>query len=158
MRLILGSNNKLVKGDWSADMDTPSAQQSGLKFNIHAQLEEGVIYRLWIDFDAARSIVSKGNGEYSLKPVIRQFTEATSGAIKGYVSPVTIPANVFAIANGDTIGAIPGTDGKFLLRGLAEGSYKVVVDAADGYADKTIENVDVEVGKVTDLGTISLSN
>ena len=56
MRLVLGPDNNLkVNGEYH-DMETPSAQQSGLKFNIHATLTGGVVYKLWIDFDAARLI------------------------------------------------------------------------------------------------------
>lgn len=157
MRLVLGSNNKIVKDGQEYSLDTPSAQQSGLKFNIHVELVEGITYRLWIDFDAARSVVNKGNGGHSLKPVIRPFTEATSGAIKGIVSPVDANPSVMAIANGDTIGALPGTDGKYLLRGLAAGSYKVVFEPAAGYTTKTVENITVTVGEVTDMGTVTFS-
>lgn len=155
MRLILGPNNKVVKNGTEYVLDAPSAQQSGLKFNIHADLTEGVTYRMWIDFDAARSIVRKGNGGYSLKPVIRPFTEATSGAIKGTIAPAGTKAAVMAIANGDTLGAIPAADGKFLIRGVAAGTWKVVVEP-ENLPVKTLENVEVSVGKVTELGTVQL--
>jgi len=76
MRMILGSNNQIViDGGEPLDLDTPSAQQSGLKFNIHATIEEGKTYNLYIDFDAEKSVVSKGDGTYSLKPVITAKTE-----------------------------------------------------------------------------------
>jgi hypothetical protein len=83
VRLVLGTNNNVVIGGVSFPLTTPSAQQSGLKLNINADLTAGVDYRLWIDFDAARSIVQTGAGSYILKPVIRTFTQAESGAIKG---------------------------------------------------------------------------
>ena len=75
MRMILGTNNQIVVDGETFDLDTPSAQQSGLKFNIHATIEEGKTYKLYIDFDAEKSIVGKGNGTYSLKPVITVKTE-----------------------------------------------------------------------------------
>lgn len=75
MRMLLGTNNQIVVDGETLDLDTPSAQQSGLKFNIHATIEEGKTYKLYIDFDAEKSIVSKGNGTYSLKPVITVKTE-----------------------------------------------------------------------------------
>ena len=75
LRMILGTNNSIVVNGTSMPLplETPSAQQSGLKFNIHADLAEGVHYRMWIDFDAARSVVENGNGDYILKPVLRTF-------------------------------------------------------------------------------------
>lgn len=156
MRLVLGNNNRLkVNGEYH-NLETPSAQQSGLKFNINAQLEEGVMYELWIDFDAARSIVARGNGTYGLKPVIRTFHEASTGAMKGLVMPLEAKSTVKAIAGTDTLATIPSDDGKFMFKGLAPGSYKVVIEPIAGYEPKTIDNREVIVGKVTDLGTITL--
>ena len=74
MRLILGSNNEIVVDGERLPLDTPSAEQSGLKFNINATIEENKTYYLWVDFDAEKSIVEKGNGTYSLKPVISTYT------------------------------------------------------------------------------------
>ncbi len=120
---------------------TPSAQTSGLKFNIHANLVEGVEYKLWIDFDAARSVVVTGNTDYKLKPVLRTFTEATSGAIKGNVQPAAALATVFAIAGTDSLSAIPdAVTGSYLIRGVPAGSWKTLADGNNGYADQTINN------------------
>ncbi|WP_430815161.1 DUF4382 domain-containing protein [Carboxylicivirga sp. RSCT41] len=158
MRLLLGDDNTLVKEGTSYPLKTPSGQQSGLKFNINAELVEGVTYKIWIDFDAGRSIVEKGNGTYSLKPVIRTFTEATSGSIKGVIDPVTVRSYIIAIsASNDTIGTFSDTlNGEFLLRGIAEGSYEVEIEPADEYEKQEINDVNVVLGQTTDLGTITL--
>ncbi|TAJ11494.1 DUF4382 domain-containing protein [Marinilabiliaceae bacterium JC017] len=158
MRLVLGDGNKVKIDGQYYDLDTPSASQSGLKFNIHADLAEGVTYKLWIDFDAARSIVKKGNGSYSLKPVIRTYTEATSGAIKGAISPVEAKPYVMAIsAAQDTVGTYADLEtGKFLIKGIDEGTYKVEIVPAKEYQKKEIENVEVVIGETTDLEIIEL--
>jgi len=75
MRMILGSNNEIVVDGETHELETPSAQQSGLKFNINANIEEGETFSMIIDFDAEKSVVEKGNGTYSLKPVIKIITE-----------------------------------------------------------------------------------
>ncbi|MCK3684181.1 DUF4382 domain-containing protein [Maribellus sp. YY47] len=75
MRMILGSNNQIVLAGDTLDLETPSAQQSGLKFNIHADIAEGETFEMTLDFDAEKSVVNKGNGSYSLKPVITVITE-----------------------------------------------------------------------------------
>jgi hypothetical protein len=75
MRLLLGSNNQIVVNGETHELETPSAQQSGLKFKINATIEEDKTYVLYIDFDAEKSIAEKGNGTYSLKPVITVKTE-----------------------------------------------------------------------------------
>jgi hypothetical protein len=99
--------------------------------------------------------VAKGNGGFNLKPVIRTFTKATSGAIKGVASPVAAMPYVMAIAGSDTIGTIAGSDGKFLLRGIDAGTYKVVFQPVSPYANKTVDNVIVISGQATDLGTVT---
>lgn len=75
MRMILGSNNQIALDGDTLDLETPSAQQSGLKFNIHADIAEGETFEMTLDFDAEKSVINKGNGSYSLKPVISVITE-----------------------------------------------------------------------------------
>lgn len=70
IRLILGDNNQLVIGEDTLDMETPSAQQSGLKVNVHDSIADGETFSMLLDFDAEQSVVDKGNGSYSLKPVL----------------------------------------------------------------------------------------
>lgn len=71
LRLVLGNNNTVVIGGISYPMDTPSAQQSGLKINLNKVLVQDSLNAVLIDFDANASVVEKGNGGYSLKPVLR---------------------------------------------------------------------------------------
>ncbi len=75
MRMILGENNEIVVDGDTLELQTPSAQQSGLKFNVKADIAGGSTFNLLIDFDAEKSVVKKGNGGYSLKPVISVITE-----------------------------------------------------------------------------------
>ncbi len=71
IRLVLGENNSIMADSILYDLKTPSAQQSGLKIKVNADLTDLEVYDLLIDFDAEASVVKKGNGDYSLKPVIR---------------------------------------------------------------------------------------
>ncbi|MCF8232022.1 MAG: DUF4382 domain-containing protein [Bacteroidales bacterium] len=157
MRLVLGSENSIkVNGEYY-DLQTPSAQQSGLKFNVHAELTPGLTYEMWIDFDAGRSVVKRGNGEYLLKPVIRTYTEATSGAVKGVVEPVEADPYIMAISeNDDTISTYADTtSGQFLIEGLEPGAYDVEFEPVDDFTGQTVEDVDVSVGQVTSIDTIT---
>lgn len=70
-RLVLGSSNSVKIDGVYYPLATPSAQQSGLKVNINADVAPNETYELLIDFDAGESIVEQGNGGYSLKPVIK---------------------------------------------------------------------------------------
>lgn len=159
MRMVLGPNNSLVVNGVTYPLQTPSAQQSGLKFNWHQTLAANGAYTVWIDFDAGRSIVTTGNGSYILKPVIRTFSELTNGQIKGYVQPAAADAVVHAIVATDTIAtAIPNPDGFFMFSGLPQGTYTVSYDADDstGYNDENTSNVSVTFGQITNLGTKTL--
>ena len=158
MRLILGENNSVVVAGKEHALSTPSAQQSGLKLNVHTILSEGVTYKMTLDFDAARSIVHKGNDTYGLKPVIRVMTEATSGAIRGTVSPAEATPAVYAIlTNGDTAAtAYASEQGAFLLRGLEAGTYNVRFSPKTGYSVAEKTGVAVTTGQVTELGIVNI--
>lgn len=157
IRLLLGANNTLKVAGEMKPLSTPSGQQSGLKLNVQTDLTGGVTYRITLDFDAARSIVAKGNGDYSLKPVIRAVTEATSGAIKGQIAPVEATPAVFAILGSDTVGtAFPDSVGYFMLRGIAPGTYKVTFEPKVGYLKQEKTDVAVTIGNATDLGLIQI--
>lgn len=160
LRLILADNNTIVVNGIvePLPLQVPSGEESGLKFNIHADLIEGIEYKLWIDFDAARSVVDNGSGGYILKPVLRTFTEATSGAIKGIVSPIAAGATVQATNGTDILSAIPdAVTGEFLIRGVSAGTWSVLIDANNGYIDQTKTNISVTTGQVTDIGTVTLT-
>ena len=157
IRLILGSNNTLKVAGETKPLSTPSSQQSGLKLNIQADLTGGITYRITLDFDAARSIVAKGNGDYSLKPVIRALSEATSGAIKGEIAPIEASPAVFAISGVDTVAtAFPDSTGHFLLHAIPPGTYKVTFVPKTGYLPQQKADVGVTIGNVTDLGLIQI--
>lgn len=156
IRLILDDDNYIVVDGQSHELKTPSGQSSGVKLKVHDELVPGVGYTLLLDFDAARSIVQTGNGQYLLKPVIRAIPEAISGAITGTVLPVEANPNVYAIMGTDTVGTVIDAEGKFWLPGISEGNYQVVFDPLEPYAKKTIDNVVVATGAVEDLGTVEL--
>jgi len=157
MRLILGDNNSVVINGQSYALKTPSAQQSGLKFNIHTTLTDGIVYRLWIDFDASRSIVSTGSGKYILKPVIRTYSEAIGGSIKGFVLPAAALPQVWAAQGTDTVLALPdSTTGYYFIGGVNPGSWNLLLHAQDSSYKDTAITVSVANGVVTNAGTITL--
>jgi hypothetical protein len=147
--------NVVVEGT-RHDLKIPSGYQSGIKINHQFWIEENETYELLLDFDAQKSIIQKGNGEYQLKPVIRAILMQTSGSISGTVNPEE--AEAFALANSDTVSS-SHTDagGFFKLMGLPEGTYSILVVPDDNaYADSTITDVVVLGGQTTDLGNIEL--
>ncbi len=158
IRLILGSNNKLKVGGEVKPLTVPSGEQSGLKLNVHTDLAAGVTYVFTLDFDAARSIVDKGNGTFSLKPVIRVITEATSGSITGTIDPAEATPAVYAISGSDTVATtFADTFGYFLLRGVPAGTYTVTFEPGTGFTPMQRESVVVTVGLSTDLGVVNFN-
>lgn len=154
IRLKLGDDNTIKVGGETFELATPSAQQSGLKLQVHKTLAEGITYKILLDFDVARSVVLTGSGSYKLKPVIRTIAEAQDGAIKGSVDPLTTPA-IYAISGLDTLGTtFADANGNFLIRGLASGTYDVVLVPNSNYMTATKDDVSVSLGQVTDVGTV----
>lgn len=71
VRLILGTQNRVVVSGVSHPLSISSQDETGLKLNIHRVLQPNTPYLLVMDFDALQSIHQLGNGEYKLKPVVR---------------------------------------------------------------------------------------
>lgn len=69
VRFVLGPNNSVVVEGKSYPMQTPSAEESGLKVKIDKQLQS-TLNTFTLDFDAALS-VREENGTYRLSPVIK---------------------------------------------------------------------------------------
>jgi hypothetical protein len=157
IRLVLGTNNTVKVDGKVFPLTTPSAQQSGLKVKVNEELKEGITYKILLDFDAALSIVARGNGDYNLKPVIRSITEAVDGAIEGTIHPFEARPTVYAILGTDTVSTSVDTlNGEFIVRGLEAGTYRVVIAPIVGYQAKEIPDVHVNTGEVTNVGVVEL--
>ena len=158
IRLKLGDDNSLkLKGiEDPVKLSTPSGQSSGYKIKIKETLTADITYTLILDFDAARSVVKAGNsGKYNLKPVVRAFPEALDGAISGTVAPLEASPAIYAIIGDDTItSTFPDENGFFMLRGLDQPTYKVGLDAVEGFEDIVLEDIPVTIGEINDLGTL----
>ena len=157
IRLILGPNNYVKIDGQTIPLQTPSAQQSGLKLNIHQDVNAGVTYKLLLDFDAARSIVQTGNGKYILKPVIRTSLQAVGGSVRGYVLPDSLRTAVFALQGTDTIAGTYTSGGSYMLKGLDAGTYTLAFSPSDStYKSQTKTGVVVTNNTVTTVDTVRL--
>jgi len=157
IRLILGPNNYVKINGQTYTLETPSAQQSGLKINLHQDVSAGLLYKLLLDFDAARSIVRTGNGKYILKPVIRATMQAQGGSVKGYVLPNTFNTSVFAIQGVDTVAGTITSAGSYLIKGLNAGTYTLAFAPSDTtYKSQSKTGVIVNNNTVTTVDTVRL--
>jgi hypothetical protein len=163
VRLVLASNStasptanavKLTGGPLVA-LDTPSAQQSGLKLQTHFTVEANQIADLVLDFDACKSVVKAGNsGKYNLKPVV-SVTPLFGTALQGYVSTTMTSTLVSAQQSGGVVrSTAPDSAGKFTLAFLPEGTYTLVI-TAEGRATAVVTGVPVSLtaGVTTINGT-----
>ena len=99
-----------------------------------AQLTRDMTYRLWLDLDAARSLVASGLGLYGphkLEPVIRTYTDHSGGILEGIVLPPEAKTKIWAIANGDTLLAYPEANGYYRFTGIAPSRlWKIIFEAS----------------------------
>lgn len=163
IRLVLTSDNSVVPATATgADgvevaLTTPSATQSGYKVVGDFTVQPDTLTDLVLDFDACRSIVQKGNGTYSLKPVVTATPVVVSGRIKGVVSPTEVGAKVYAEQNGVVIkGTVVNADGSFtlspLIQSSSNGNYDVVV-VDNGFSNAIIRSVPVTASADTTIST-----
>jgi len=157
IRLVLGTGNAVVINGVTIPLETPSAQQSGLKLNVQQDVTDGILYTMTLDFDAARSIVQTGSGKYILKPVIRTVLNAVGGSIKGAVVPPTVLTAVYAVQGTDTLTTFTDSLGRYLLRGVPAGTYALQYWPADTtYKSQVKTGIAVTTGNVTVVDTVRL--
>jgi hypothetical protein len=165
IRLVLAENtsstplaNSIVAtGGTEQALTTPSATQSGYKVVGEFTVLPDTLTDLVLDFDACHSVVQRGNGSFSLKPVVTATPVVVSGSISGYVSTSEVGATVYAEQNGRVIkGTTVNTDGSFrlspLTQSLTNGSYDVVV-VDNGFSNAVIRSVPVVATVNTTVST-----
>lgn len=112
-----------------------------------------------LDFDAAASVIEDGN-KYLLQPVIREIKDARTG-IQGEVEGQANAAIV--ITDGtNTFATYINAEGKFMLKGIKPGVYKLIIDPAAKAIDdvekqnKELSGVVIVEGQITQMGKIAL--
>jgi len=162
LRLVLdgGANsNTVVKTGSSTEiaLDTPSALQSGIKLVNEFDVAAGQRVDLVLDFDACKSIVSKGNGNggYSLKPVVKVVPTTLNG-ISGFIATPALASHITITAqqNGNIIASTTPnpTTGEFAIARLPAGNYDVVI-TGDADAANVVGAVPVTASAMTQLST-----
>jgi hypothetical protein len=164
LRLVLDANtngtaNTVLPSGKTTEvaLDTPSAVQSGIKLVGEFDVTAGQKSDIVLDFDACKSVLTKGNGKYALKPVIKMVPAAVSG-ISGYVATALLGSHVSVSAqqSGKIVGAtVPDpTTGQFFLSHLPAGNYDVVI-TADNSSAAVVGAVPV-ASSITQLSTTTV--
>jgi len=167
IRLVLGEGNTLVIEDdngepFTVPLNTPSAQQSGLKLHLDTFLEPGFTYVYILDWDVNESIVQAGSsGNYNLHPVINLIAQVNSGSISGIVMDDLIPLQDIVVQaytgnNEYVTSTITNNLGEFLVSGLVEGEYILKIEEMGYEPYESPENVNVINGAIADAGIILL--
>ncbi len=160
LRLVLGTEN-YVKLEGTAQLiklETPSAEQSGLKLNIQYDVTDDRLYTILLDFDVAKSIVNTGNNKYILKPTIRAILNAVGGTIKGVVMPKDFQTTVYAVQGIDTVATTAtGINGGYIIKGLPAGTYNVFYNPSDNnYRDSLRTGISVMFNTTTKIDSTFL--
>jgi len=182
VRLVLsgapGANQLVLTSDKSVvNLDTPSAQQSGLKLKHGFDVAAGETVDLVLDFDACKSIVKAGaSTRYNLKPVVSVIPILVGSIEGGAVTPEAARAGAWVSlqrfdpatgevsvvrATGVRLVAADGKDaGTWTLSPVPvttdSRGYNLVI-GAPGYGDVVYTNVPVVSGAVTAVPAVALS-
>lgn len=139
------ANSVVPTGGAETTLYTPSALQSGIKLVNQFDVADGQRVDLVLDFNACKSIVTNGSGNYVLKPVIKVIPFAVNG-IDGFVDPALLTSNVVVTAQQSGVvvqTTVPNaTTGEFFIARVTPGNYDVVL-TADGRATAVIAAVPV---------------
>jgi hypothetical protein len=142
-------------------LDTPSAQQSGLKMNLNVTVEPNEVADVVLDFDACKSVVKRGNsGRYNLKPVVSVLPRVRVDGLvaEGYVAPaIALGSTSVSLQQGGVPvrSTVPLVDGRFVLYPVPAGSYDLVV-SAEGRVTAVMTGVPISASSrtfVTPTGT-----
>ncbi len=164
LRLVLADNTSAVPlansvvptGGVETPLDTPSAQQAGLKLPVDIDVPANKVVDVVLDFDACKSVVKRGNsGRFNLKPVLTVITRLADAGMRivGYVaaaSGVEVSAQQAGVPIKST--QADAITGQFVLYPVPTGSYELVI-RAPGHATAVLTGVPVVTTAYTTLNS-----
>lgn len=112
-------------------------------------------FSLWLDFSLQRSIFFR-SGRYYLKPFVKPFNDRIKPKLHGTVLPKGASPLVKAYNSTDTLYALPGRDGNYMIRGVNAGTYSIEFTGHHGYQDTTITGVIVSGKGASKAPTVTL--
>ncbi|WP_024481169.1 DUF4382 domain-containing protein [Cellulophaga baltica] len=154
VRVYVKGVNVILNDGTVYDLNVPSGEQTGIKVFIQPGLvvQGGLSSDLLLDFDVSKSFVAKGGRNnlsgFNFKPVIKASNLATAGTLKGLVTTtednisVGLEGAQVSVIVEDTINTttFSDIDGRFVIMGLQEGSYDLLV-ALEGYTSERKEGI-----------------
>ena len=158
--LLLSSQDK-------TGLKIPSGQIAGGQFTV----TDGQNKTLNIDFNACASIVTQGNGQFRLKPVlhageVNTTSSAVDGRLVDSITKSAIPGAtaIVALEQKDSAGVdrmimqiTPDSSGNFSFCPVPAGSYDIVAVAVSGTGVSYAAAIVTGVGPGSSLGNIPLT-
>jgi hypothetical protein len=159
IKLSLGANDSLIKDSVhyplqlhnSSNIVIPvySVNQNNINKNIYLSTP--------VNFDVTGSSVQLNNNNvFILYPYITAFTVSTTASISGYIYPLNAYPVITVFNSTDTAYAEPDKNGYFIISNLTSGTYSVLINVTNGYADSTISGINLTANENDRLGNINL--
>jgi hypothetical protein len=139
VRLMLTAAEVVVGGQ-PHQVDLQNVEQTGVKCNGQFTVEEGGLMALILDFNAERSFVATGSGDYMLHPVMSMSPVNVAATVTGSVQfqggsgtpPFSTVINLYTpghVGEADFLVASTslGADGAFTFDVVAQGTYDLEV-------------------------------
>jgi uncharacterized protein DUF4382 len=168
--VVLGSDNSvhplLLSSEAKTGLKIPAGQIASGKFTVAV----GQTKDLNIDFDTCASIVTQGNGQYRLKPVLHAGEVSTASAsINGKLvdkvtgQPIVGGKAIVALEQKDSAGidrvvmqSTPDASGAFVFCPVPAGSYDVVAVGVNGANVQYAATITTGVSPGTALGNVQM--
>lgn len=174
VRLTFGSNNSLELNSSStlgitlpggisttSALDLVLASDMTSERTVEIEIDETVSSSsgasILLDFDVAASIMENSN-TWVLDPSIRLVSDVSTGAM-GEIEGTQQASIIFESNNSSfTSSTNTSASGNFLIQGLEEGSYTVIINAeVEGQSSNetlTLDNVIIAQGSIKNMGSI----
>jgi len=142
------ANSVVPTGGTETPLDTPSAQQPGLKMTVNLTVAANELADVVLDFDACKSVVTRGaSGRYNLKPVVTVLPRVRLDGLvaEGMVAPaIALPTSTVSLQNAGVPvrSTVPDASGRFVLYPVPAGTYDLVV-SADGRVTAVMTGVPI---------------
>jgi hypothetical protein len=126
---------------------------------IIVNVNEELVYEsnksIFLYIDVIKSVKESG-GNYHFVPVIRAFTNESTGSIEGFIQPQDANPLVSISYDEQTYETCVEPNGYFCLLGLPKGLYNLKASAPPIYLEKNMNAINVLEGEKTNIGTITL--
>lgn len=155
IRISYGSNNDITTSTNGVLVTSDLTMSGSTVIETNQEVTASGSADVLLDFNVAKSVTETG-GAYFCDPVITVIDDEETG-IRGEVEG-GIHSAIIAKSGNNEYSTYTDAQGRFLIRGMKEGTYNVDFFAKDSTATTatfTQEDVVVTRGEITNMGTVS---